>query len=604
MTIEINGTSPSSLSAVQNALGMLARRSSVARNYTTPGRALPAVSLDATPLSGGVTKPSYNRSLAIKDPAFAYYGAAAANVAQAGTTSPTYDYVNAARAVADTNGGGRLITSFYHTGVALDVLQYGLSQTVELYVDDVFVGVYGSPWATGTAQSGGASTIALAAGSSAVDNFYRDYYIRITGGTGVLNEVRRVTGYVGSTKVATVASAWTTPPDATTTYAIQDNDAPFAMDALTGSIKYLHLVWPSRGTSKITIIQAIFSGVRMGPYDSIGPAPPMGDIPMLIVGDSIPNGTAAPVATPLFANQLARAIGAVPYNLSSGGTGWGTPATGSGSSNRLNFEDRICPPNEAWKVLNQGTAGTYTISVTFGGSTQTTTALAFGASRTTIENALNALSNVSGVGNFAVARGDFNTPNIILGRNLPGATISFDTTSLTGTITNQGQWLGDVASNLPKDAAGNALPFILLVVGSGNDSSLSDATITAISNRIAAQILLRFPTAIPIFTGLLGDCNPGDGGAISAANISRNVAFAAGAASLPKLNGVAPFIDTYEAGLAGDKIITGTGSVAAPTSGKNDTLKSATTPGHPTGDGGTFLVGWLGRRVQTLLTGV
>jgi hypothetical protein len=72
---------------------------------------------------------------------------------------------------------------------------------------------------TGTAQAGGASTITLAAGASAADDAYTGMTIRTTGGTGS-GQSRVISDYVGSTKVATVAEAWTTPPDATTTYSI------------------------------------------------------------------------------------------------------------------------------------------------------------------------------------------------------------------------------------------------------------------------------------------------------------------------------------------------------------------------------------------------
>jgi hypothetical protein len=73
---------------------------------------------------------------------------------------------------------------------------------------------------TGTAQAGAATTITLAAGASAVDDFYNNLYIVTTGGTGS-GQTRLITDYVGSTKVATVDAAWTVTPDATTTYSIQ-----------------------------------------------------------------------------------------------------------------------------------------------------------------------------------------------------------------------------------------------------------------------------------------------------------------------------------------------------------------------------------------------
>jgi len=74
---------------------------------------------------------------------------------------------------------------------------------------------------TGTAQAGTASTITLAALASAVDDAYKNMVVRITGGTGVSQE-RIITGYVGATKVATVKDAWTTIPDATSTYNVID----------------------------------------------------------------------------------------------------------------------------------------------------------------------------------------------------------------------------------------------------------------------------------------------------------------------------------------------------------------------------------------------
>lgn len=72
----------------------------------------------------------------------------------------------------------------------------------------------------GTATAGATGSITLAAGASAVDNAYRGMVIETTGGTGT-GQRRVISGYVGSTKVASVVPNWTVTPDATTVYAIR-----------------------------------------------------------------------------------------------------------------------------------------------------------------------------------------------------------------------------------------------------------------------------------------------------------------------------------------------------------------------------------------------
>jgi energy-coupling factor transporter ATP-binding protein EcfA2 len=72
---------------------------------------------------------------------------------------------------------------------------------------------------TGTAQAGGASTITLAASASAVDNAYQGMFLTLTGGTGS-GQSGFVLAYNGTTKVATMVSAWTTQPTGTTTYSV------------------------------------------------------------------------------------------------------------------------------------------------------------------------------------------------------------------------------------------------------------------------------------------------------------------------------------------------------------------------------------------------
>ena len=73
---------------------------------------------------------------------------------------------------------------------------------------------------TGTAQAGStANTIKLDSGASAVNGIYNGAVVFLTGGTG-LGQTRRIIGYVGSTKVATVDSNWVTTPDGGTTFEI------------------------------------------------------------------------------------------------------------------------------------------------------------------------------------------------------------------------------------------------------------------------------------------------------------------------------------------------------------------------------------------------
>lgn len=72
---------------------------------------------------------------------------------------------------------------------------------------------------TGTAQAGAASTITLRAGAVATNDYYKDQVIFISSGTGA-GQTNRITGYVGSTKVATVETAWAVQPNNTSVYVV------------------------------------------------------------------------------------------------------------------------------------------------------------------------------------------------------------------------------------------------------------------------------------------------------------------------------------------------------------------------------------------------
>ncbi len=70
----------------------------------------------------------------------------------------------------------------------------------------------------GTASAGASGSITLA-GAVATNDYYKQTWIVIVGGTGA-GQVRFCTAYVGSTKVASVSPNWATTPDNTSVFAV------------------------------------------------------------------------------------------------------------------------------------------------------------------------------------------------------------------------------------------------------------------------------------------------------------------------------------------------------------------------------------------------
>lgn len=75
-------------------------------------------------------------------------------------------------------------------------------------------------FATGTATAGAATTLTNSA-KAWTANQWTNYQVRITGGTGA-GQIRTIASNTGT--ILTVSAAWTTNPDATSTYAIEGND--------------------------------------------------------------------------------------------------------------------------------------------------------------------------------------------------------------------------------------------------------------------------------------------------------------------------------------------------------------------------------------------
>lgn len=76
------------------------------------------------------------------------------------------------------------------------------------------------PIRSNTAQGGSANAITLDASASSITDFYNNAWVYITSGTGSGQPPRLITGYNGTTKIATTIPSWSTNPDNSSTFAI------------------------------------------------------------------------------------------------------------------------------------------------------------------------------------------------------------------------------------------------------------------------------------------------------------------------------------------------------------------------------------------------
>lgn len=106
-------------------------------------------------------------------------------------------------------------TSLAITGLPATVGTDGRLVATPAWIDTGF-----QSFATGTATAGAASTLTNSA-KSWTTNQWTNYQLRITGGTGA-GQIRTVASNTGT--VITVSAAWTTTPDATSTYSLEGND--------------------------------------------------------------------------------------------------------------------------------------------------------------------------------------------------------------------------------------------------------------------------------------------------------------------------------------------------------------------------------------------
>ena len=115
-------------------------------------------------------------------------------------------------------GGAPSFMEIQFSHVPVNVLQINGDATAPV---NLALAYNGTGYADGTLQAATGTTATLAAGASAVDNYYKNMMLQPIGGTGGGQAPRLITGYVGSTKVATLGGpAWATTCDNTTTYAL------------------------------------------------------------------------------------------------------------------------------------------------------------------------------------------------------------------------------------------------------------------------------------------------------------------------------------------------------------------------------------------------
>ena len=117
----------------------------------------------------------------------------------------------------------------------------------------------------GIAQAGAAGTVTLSAQASSSDDYYTDLYVAIIEGTGS-GQIRQISDYVGSTKIATVNSNWTTNPDTTSGYVILKGnpESTTGLCTTTGGLTLTHPFQLYESTSDInTSIYQINPGEKI-----------------------------------------------------------------------------------------------------------------------------------------------------------------------------------------------------------------------------------------------------------------------------------------------------------------------------------------------------
>lgn len=447
----------------------------------------------------------------------------------------------------------------------------------------------------GTAQAGAASTITLDSGATATNGIYFGCWIHLTGGTGA-GQYAQITGYVGSTKVATVDHPWTTVPDATTTFEVTQSKAALTNSTQSGYTSYyLNLDWAGERRMRHWRIEYHGFGF-LNPYtssaiDTFLPPPRSTGTVCIMGGDSFSVGAGSDMQlSNSFARIMCDQMGWNLINLGIGSTGY----LNDGTTSALSFplETRWFPPTNSWMV-QAGLGATGTLTVTQSG---TTVSVASSATIATIQASFDTafgagkwkLGGVGGTHFWAVGLSTIAASS---------ATMTADFTGITSGVNLIERYVGDLAPRVPKDGAGQALPFVIVLANGRNDTTGSNAAftkaaVTAAVSSLITKIHTAYPTADVYVTGILylpggvtssivQDCNDGIRDACTA--------------SLHKINGKLPFIDAYQVGP-----MNGTGYRGGlATNGNSDTTTDSDAT-HPTPQGHLTYGMWLAGQIMEI----
>jgi hypothetical protein len=241
--------------------------------------------------------------------------------------------------------------------------------------------------ATGTATAGAASTITLAVGSSAKDGAYNGCFIGIDSGTGA-GQQRRIVGYVGSTRVATVDAAWGTTVSTDSVYSIYPSRVatsvaawqgqPVADTATNGYPVTTHKVGSGtgeiNGSGKVPATLAAGDVTGNVPADvkaftvQPNPAPTVGQIrtEMETLGGKLNTASVAASSASSYANSAysaassASSYAASAYSAASSAAGYAASAQGYANT-------AATQASAANTILSDGTNGNAAIKTAVGG---------------------------------------------------------------------------------------------------------------------------------------------------------------------------------------------------------------------------------------------